>query len=122
MKTFQDLPEVERAVLEELQVRVSCEFPDWACRLTLFGSRARGDAEPDSDMDVLLEVEREHLSFAEKQRLRRAAREGSRESGIVLSLLIVDQRMHEERGDFSVFRNIREEGIPVRAGRKSTNS
>ncbi|HUT32319.1 MAG TPA: nucleotidyltransferase domain-containing protein [Planctomycetota bacterium] len=27
------------------------------CRLILFGSRARGDADPDSDMDVLVIVE-----------------------------------------------------------------
>lgn len=113
MKTLQDLSEIERRVLQELRVRVSREFPDWAFRMTLFGSRARGDAELDSDMDVLLEVEQEHISFAEKQRIRRAAGEVSLESGIILSLLIVDRHMRKERGDFSVFQNIREEGIPV---------
>jgi uncharacterized protein len=113
MKTFFDLPQTERTVLEELRMRISHEFPNWTFRMTLFGSRARGDAEPDSDMDVLLEVEQEHILFTEKQRLRRAAGEVSRESGIILSLLLVDRRMREERGDFSVFQNIREEGIPV---------
>jgi predicted nucleotidyltransferase len=113
MKTILDLPQTERAVLEGLRVRIHQEFPGWAFRMTLFGSRARGDAEPDSDMDVLLEIEQEHISFANKQRLRRAAGEVSVETGIVLSLLIVDRHMRKERGDFSVFQNIREEGIPV---------
>jgi predicted nucleotidyltransferase len=113
VKTLQDLPEVERAVLEALRSRIRREFPDWTFRMTLFGSRARGSAEPDSDMDVLLEVEQEHISFVEKQRVRRAAGEVSIETGIVLSLLIVDRHMRKERGDFSVFQNIREEGIPV---------
>lgn len=113
MKTILDLPQTERTVLEELRGRISRAFPGWTFRMTLFGSRARGNAEPDSDMDILLEVEQEHISFAEKQRIRRAAGAVSLESGIVLSLLIVDQHMRKERGDFSVFQNIREEGIPV---------
>lgn len=113
MKTILDLPQTERAVLEELRVRIGRAFPDWTFRMTLFGSRARGEAEPDSDMDVLLDIEQDHISFAEKQRIRRAAGEVSLESGIVLSLLIVDRHVRKERGDFSVFQNIREEGIPV---------
>lgn len=79
----------------------------------LFGSRARGNAEPDSDTDVLVKVGVEHLSFADKQRLRRIASEVSIDSGIVLSLLIVDRHVIQERGDFSVFETIREEGIPA---------
>ena len=81
--------------------------------MTLFGSRARGDAEPDSDMDVLIELEIPELSFSQKQRLRRVAGEISLRSGIILSLLVVDHRTREERGDFSIFQNIREDGIPV---------
>jgi predicted nucleotidyltransferase len=113
MKTAEHLSKVERAALEELRTRITREFPDWTFHMTLFGSRARADAEPDSDMDVLLEVDQEHISFPEKQRLRRAASEASLQSGIVLSLLIVDEHMRKERGDFSVFQNIREEGISV---------
>ncbi len=64
-------------------------------------------------MDVLLEIETEHLAFADKRRLSRVASELSIDSGIMLSLFIVDRRVREERGDFSVFENIREEGIPV---------
>ncbi len=49
----------------------------------------------------------------DKQQLRRAAGELSIDSGIVLSLLVVDQRIRKERGDFSIFQNIRDEGMPV---------
>ena len=113
MRTVQDLPEAERSVLRELQRRIQQEFPNWAFRMTLFGSRARGDSDPDSDMDVLLEVETERISFAEKQRLRRVAGEVSIDFSVVLSILTSDRRLREERGDFSIFQNIREEGIPV---------
>ena len=81
--------------------------------MTVFGSRARGDAERDSDMDVLIEVDVDHISFADKQRLRRIATDVSITSGIIVSLLVVDQGILAERGDFSVFENVREEGIEV---------
>jgi len=81
--------------------------------MTLFGSRARGGAEPESDMDIPLEIEREHLSFSDKQRLSRIAGEVSIDSGIVVSLFVVDRQIKKKRGSFSIFENIREEGIPV---------
>ena len=64
-------------------------------------------------MDVLVDLDIEHLSFADKQRLRRVATELSIASGIIVSLLVVDQGIMNERGDFSVFETVREEGIRV---------
>lgn len=113
MKTIDDLSTLERQTLEDLRARLSREFPHWTIRMTLFGSRARGDAAPDSDMDVLLEIETEHLSFPAKQRIRDIAGEVSMDKGIILSLLTVDRSLKRERGDYSIFQNIREEGIPV---------
>ena len=113
MRTVKDLPELDRNVLWELRKRIQQEFPEWSFRMTLFGSRARGDADPDSDMDVLVEVETARVSFPEKQRLRRVAGEVSIDFGIVLSILVADRRLREERGDFSMFQTIREEGIPA---------
>jgi predicted nucleotidyltransferase len=113
MRTLDSLSKAERTVLEELRSRIRREFPSWNFRMTLFGSRARGDAEPDSDMDVMLEVETAHISFAEKQRLNRIAGEISMEIGLILSLFVVDQHLRRERGDYSIFLNIRGEGIPV---------
>lgn len=113
MRTVKDLPETEQRVLRELRKRLQEEFPDWTFRMTLFGSRARGDADPDSDMDVLVEVETESVSFAEKQQLRRVAGEVSLDSGVVVCMVIADRHLRKERGDFSIFQTIREEGIPV---------
>ena len=113
MRTVQDLPETERSVLREFRRQIQEEFPEWSFQLTLFGSRARGDAGPDSDMDVLIQVETERVSFPEKQRLRRVAGEISMDFGIVLSLLVSDRRLRGERGDFSIFQTIRDEGIQV---------
>ena len=114
MRTIHDLADGERAVLTELRRRIAREFRELDdVRMTVFGSRARGDADPDSDMDVLLEVAVAQLAFPDKRRLRQAATDVSIAAGIIVSLLVVDQRTMTERGDFSIFANIRDEGIAV---------
>jgi predicted nucleotidyltransferase len=113
MKTILDLSTEGRAVLKELRSEIQREFPDWSFCLTLFGSRARGDAAADSDVDVLVEIHSHSISFEEKRRVRRLAGVLSMNSGLVLSLLIADRLTLEQRGDFSIFRNIREEGFVI---------
>lgn len=113
MRTVEDLSEAERRVLDALREGIAKELLGCGFRMTLFGSRARGDAEQDSDMDILLEVDSERLLFDAWRRLSRLAGEVSIESEIVVSLLIVDQETKRERGEFSTFDNIREEGISV---------
>ena len=43
---------LEADILNELKAKVQQRLP--LSRLVLFGSRARGDADPDSDLDVLV--------------------------------------------------------------------
>src|SRR6266496_4235810 len=90
MRTIHDLADDERAVLTELRRRIAREFPELDVRMTVFGSRARGDADPESDMDILLEVAVAQLAFADKRRLRQAATDVSIAAGIIVSLLVVD--------------------------------
>jgi predicted nucleotidyltransferase len=113
MRTITDLSDPERRALGELRREIARSLPELRFRMTVFGSRARGDAEADSDMDVLLEVEADRLAFAAKQRLRTITSEISLASGIILSLLVVDRQTMKERGDFSLFDDIRDEGIAV---------
>jgi predicted nucleotidyltransferase len=113
MRTITDLSPDEQRVLSDLRQEIARRLPALRFRMTIFGSRARGDAEVDSDMDVLLEVETDHLAFLDKQRLRQIASEISLASGIILSILVVDRQTMQERGDFSLFHDIRDEGIAV---------
>ena len=113
MRTITDLSPYEQRVLSDLRQEVARRLPELRFRMTVFGSRARGDAEVDSDMDVLLEVETDRLAFPDKRPLRDIAGEISLASGIILSLLVVDRQTMRERGDFSLFENIRDEGIAL---------
>jgi predicted nucleotidyltransferase len=51
------LTELDEQVLEELKRKLSTLLEDKLVSLRLFGSKARGDAEPSSDLDVALIVE-----------------------------------------------------------------
>ncbi len=113
MKEIKELQEKERMALEELKLRISSELPEPSCRLTLFGSKARGDAEPDSDIDVLVELDALHVSPVYKRKLRRIAGELSIKFRVLLCLLIIDRSTREEKGDYAILQNIREEGISV---------
>ena len=54
MKTLNDLnlSEKERRCIEEAAAVLKSELP--VTRVVLFGSKARGDAQPDSDIDLLV--------------------------------------------------------------------
>ena len=54
-----------QAALAEYQSRLLKKFPQRIRRIALFGSKARGDAEPDSDLDVLVQNARDDKSFEE---------------------------------------------------------
>lgn len=113
MRTIDTLSAQEQAALADLQQRLRGALPSVSMRWTLFGSRARGDAEPDSDVDVLVELDLERLDLATKRRIRRLAGEVSLQHGLLISFLLVDRAQARERGDYSILANIREEGIPL---------
>ncbi|HNR12800.1 MAG TPA: nucleotidyltransferase domain-containing protein [Thermodesulfobacteriota bacterium] len=55
---------IEKKVLERLSHLIRTRFPD--AQLILFGSRARGDADPESDMDVLVLIEADDMPEARR--------------------------------------------------------
>jgi predicted nucleotidyltransferase len=84
-------------------------------RVYAYGSRVRGDADPGSDLDLLVEI-REVTPTAKRQILDRAW-ELSLEEGYVVSVVVVSEEAFE-RGPLSASafaRNVRQEGIEIAA-------
>ncbi len=97
--------------VRELQRRLSIRLADRLVRVRLFGSRARGDAHEDSDVDVLILVR--SLSHAEKVDAIGIGAEVSLETGDTLSLLPMTPEAYEElrRLEVRLARDIDREGI-----------
>lgn len=64
------LADNEREMLEKLMAAVRARFGDLLIEARLFGSKARGDSDPESDIDVWLLFERE-LTRQERRDLTR---------------------------------------------------
>jgi uncharacterized protein len=83
----------DRLILERLKLKVAERLP--LSRVVLFGSRARGDNEPDSDMDVLVLLEGS-VSRESEEYVRSCAWELSYENGVVIFPLVVARAEWEE--------------------------
>jgi len=83
-------------------------------QLILYGSRARGDAKPDSDWDLLLLTEKPKLSFEERMKIRNPITLMELELAEVLSLQIFNEKeWHSKFRITPYYENIQREGILV---------
>ncbi len=102
----------EKAVLERLKLLISERLP--LHQMVLFGSRARGDAEPDSDFDLLVVLDCPADRSA-RETVSDCAWETGLEHGMVIVPIVVS-RDEWERGPerYSLLAEaIRAEGVPV---------
>ena len=79
----------------------------------VFGSRARGEAQPDSDLDVLVLVE--HITPALRKTISHCAWEVGFEAGVLIQTVVMSREEAEHGPEQSslLMLAIREEGIPV---------
>jgi len=103
------LTETDRQIIHEFQRRLANVVP--VLDLRVFGSRVRGDAVPDSDLDVFIEVE------ACTPQLRRCISEVAWEVGFEMDRIIstvVTTRAELEHGAMGanpLVLNIEQEGV-----------
>ncbi len=98
-------------------VRMAHErFPQMIEQAVLFGSKARGEGQAESDIDVLVIVRREdwHLINA----ISTLAARISLEKDVLLGPIVVGQERWEriKRGNFSLYRNVAREGLVLEEG------
>ncbi len=101
-----------RSLLAELRSRFEALYGPRLVRLMLFGSQARGDAEPGSDIDVLVVLEGPVRPGEEIRRSLNDVAELSLENNMVFSCVFVSRdRFESELSPLLI--NVRREGVPV---------
>lgn len=78
----------------------------------LYGSQARGDARPDSDIDLLILLNEPELTPQREQDIIRPLYELEVESGVVISTMIMPRELWEKRSYQTPFSlNVMNEGV-----------
>jgi predicted nucleotidyltransferase len=103
--------EMGRRIAAEFRAAVRAARPGLSFRLTIFGSRARGDSDEQSDVDLLVEVDVDRLGREVHAVLSDAAADLSLKYGVVVSLVELDRELARAREGFPFLRTIRKEGI-----------
>lgn len=107
------VPDVLRAALSELRAHLEGAFPGRIERVVLFGSWARGEANEDSDVDVLVLLR--GGSFAERARALDIGALVGLDHGLALAPVVLDPGEWEDmvRRERRFSREIVREGADV---------
>ncbi|MDJ0705924.1 MAG: nucleotidyltransferase domain-containing protein [Leptolyngbyaceae cyanobacterium MO_188.B28] len=97
-------------ILTHLKQELTDLYGDRLCHLTLFGSQARGDAEPGSDIDVLVVLKPPVNPGEEIKYTGKVIADLSLQYDVVISCLFMDETQYQTRNG-SLLRNIRKEGV-----------
>lgn len=101
-----------RTILSELRERIADLYGDRLSDLVLFGSQARGDADPGSDVDVLVVLEGEVEPGLEIARTGAITAALSLEHDVVVSLTFVSADRYRSETS-PLLMNIRREGAAL---------
>jgi hypothetical protein len=106
------LPGEQQAVVKFLEL-LRQHYPERVLQTTLFGSKARGDSGPWSDIDILIVADRDDWQFSHA--ISTLAADVSLDYDVLIGPRVIGQkrwaRMKERR--FSLYQNIVAEGIPL---------
>lgn len=100
-----------KKAIEEFVKRAINTYGDRIKSITLFGSVARGTARADSDIDLLVVVDRE--DFRLRRELIGIAFDILLETGLDLSIKVISSSDFQARKSFSFLKNVQAEGAKV---------
>ena len=110
LKDYQTVPEAEKTLL--LRCREALKALDPAAEIILYGSRARGDADRESDYDLLILSDGD-ASIEREDFFRRRLFPLELETGAVVTVLLVGRKEWKSPlyGAMPFYQNIQRDGV-----------
>ena len=107
------LDQNDRQAIQILTERLAQTLSDQILATTLFGSKARGDADPESDIDILVIIQSEDWQIVRK--IRQIGARVSLEQNVLFNMHVVDraQWAEMERAKSTYWRNVQRDGIKL---------
>ena len=111
------LSERERRAIEAFLERVRQVYPQRVKQMSLFGSKARGDSNADSDIDILLIVDKEDWHF--RHAISNVAADVSLAHDVLIEPRVIGQARWDEmrRHRFALYENVQAEGVGLVSAR-----
>lgn len=101
----------ERRAIEAFLEQLRQAYPRRVKQMTLFGSKARGDSNADSDIDILLIVDEEDWHF--RHAISNIAADVSLAYDVLIEPRVIGQAQWDEmrRHRFALYENVQAEGV-----------
>ena len=99
-------------ILKEIRSRLETAYGDRLCGLILYGSEARGQAQPDSDIDVLVLLDGPVQSWSDIQAGSEALYPLMLEIGRIIDARPVDIS-HYDQADAPLYIAVQREGVTI---------
>lgn len=101
------------ALAGEFVSRLANNIDPGIFEVTLFGSRARGDATEESDLDLFVALKQEDPRKEIEKLAFDIACDLTLDSGILVSVLVADPTFLRRHAGFAILEAVREDGVPL---------
>lgn len=101
-----------KSILQKIRDLVKSVDPN--AHVILYGSYARKQNNKFSDIDLLILVDRDKLTYSDEQRIKNPLYDLEFETGIIISPLVLTLKDWENKHSITpLYRNVKKEGVPL---------